>query len=95
MEVQMSTIDRVCVYNKPCPCAFGRIVITECSPDHPYAKDSQTWYEAKLECKHCSKKYKFMENVKDDCKEIILNPSDGSNSIILKSINRFCRGLSK
>jgi hypothetical protein len=91
----MSTIDRVCVYDKPCPCGCGRIVITECSPDHPYAKDSQTWYVGKVECDHCRKIYKMIENVEDDCKEIILKPSDDSSPIKLKSINRFCRGLSK
>ena len=89
----MSTTDKVDVYDKPCPCGAGRIVITECSPDHPYARASQTWYEASLLCNHCSKKYKIKEIKKDDEGEIILSPSDGSGSIKLKSISRFCRGL--
>ena len=91
----MSTIDRVIVFDKPCPCGAGKIVITECSPDHPYARDSQTWYQGKLDCSNCKEKFKIDEIDRDDDRVIILRPYDGSDIVYLKSINRFCRGLSK
>ena len=91
----MSTIDRVSVYDKPCPCGEGKIVLTECSPDHPYARDSQTVYKGKLDCINCNTKYKIDEIDKDDTRSIILMPYDDSDIIYLLNINRFCGGLSK
>lgn len=91
----MSTIDRVIVYDKPCPCGAGKVVITECSPDHPYARGSQTWYHGDLDCTNCRRKFKIDEICRDDDRTIMLRPYEGSDSVYLKSIDRFCRGLSK
>ena len=95
-RIQMSTTDRVTVYNKPCPCDEGKIIITECSPDHPYARDSQTWYEGKLDCKTCTAKYRIDESDNDGGRYIILMPYDENIDLIrLISIDRFCNGLAK
>lgn len=94
-EDKLSTIDRVVVYDKPCPCGAGRIVITECSPDHPYAKDSQTSYKSSFTCKDCSKLYEIVDITKGYERVIILNSLADGDSITLKSINRNCRGLTK
>ena len=89
----MSTIDRVIVYNKPCPCGVGQIVITECSPDHPYVRDSQIWYHGDLNCGNCVLKFKIDEITRDDDRIIILRPNEGNDIVYLKNINRYCQGL--
>lgn len=91
----MSTIDRVIVYNEPCPCGSGKVVITECSPDHPYARDSQTWYHGDLNCSNCRQNFELDEIYKDNDRVIILRPHEGNKIVHLKSIDRYCRGLSK
>ena len=91
----MSTIDRVIVYDKPCPCGNGKVVITECSPDHPYARDSQTWYRGDLNCSNCRQNFEIAEICKDDDRIIILRLREGNEIVHLKSIARYCRGLSK
>ena len=92
----MSTTDRVICYNKPCPCGEGTITITECSPDHPYARDSQTWYKSKINCETCKTKY-TIEQIDEDFKRyIILNPGDENQEFIrLISVDPFCSGLQK
>jgi len=88
----MSTIDRVDVYDEPCPCGAGKIVITQCTPDHPYARASQTSYDARLDCAECSKIFKFSEAKSDNGREIILSSSEGA-SIKLISLGVFDRGF--
>lgn len=90
----MSTTDRVTIYNKPCPCQKGTITITECSPDHPYVRDSQTWYEGHIHCKKCSIHYKIDEKINSSGRTIILvRKEDAENFIPLIDIDMFCRGL--
>ena len=91
----MSTIDSSRVYDKPCPCGAGWIIITKCSPDHPYVRDSQTWYEGKLDCSVCGEEYKIDEVDENDSRFIILRPYDYKSNILLIKIERFCRGLSE
>ena len=89
----MSTTDKVerC---QPCPCNNGNILITECSPDHPYARDSQTWYKGKIDCETCIKKYKLDDIKNQDGRFIILKPLGENEDIIhLQKIDDFCRGL--
>lgn len=90
----MSTTDRVTCYNKPCPCGEGVIIITECSPDHPYVRDSQTWYESKFNCETCKTEYKIEQLDEDFKRYIILYPRDENREVIrLISIDPFCSGL--
>ena len=57
----MSTTDKVTIYDEPCPCGAGRIAITECTPDHPYARPNQVWYQTLFDCAVCRSKYKLQE----------------------------------
>lgn len=92
----MSTIDRVTVYNKPCPCNKGNVTIIECSPDHPFVRESQTWYEGKLDCEKCTAKYKIDQLDNENGRRIIIKPYDKTKeSIYLINIDRFCQGLTK
>ncbi len=52
--------DRSRVYNGPCPCGSGKIEIDFCEPDHPWPTNS-TWYEGRLDCRECDKKYRFFD----------------------------------
>lgn len=92
----MSTIDKVS-RNYPCPCGHGTITITECSPDHLYARNSQTWYEAEIDCDEC--KSKFTIDQKDDNegkRYIVIRPHDeDSEPIHITTIDMFSKGLIK
>ncbi|MBU2620876.1 MAG: hypothetical protein KKD92_00980 [Proteobacteria bacterium] len=91
----MSTTDEVDRY-QPCPCDCGKIRITECSPDHPYARNSQTWYTAEIICDTCIEKYQIRETQIDDKRYIILGPNNPGEKVIkLTNIDMFCRGLTK
>jgi hypothetical protein len=56
--------DRNEVVNIACPCGQGRITVTNCSPDHPYARDSQSWRENDIKCSDCEAKYRILEQDK-------------------------------
>lgn len=72
----MSTNDIVDRY-KACPCGNGKIRITECPPDHPYSRSTQTWYTAEIMRNECIMKYQI-----DDAR------IDGGRYLILKSNNQ-------
>lgn len=46
--------ERDLIYQKPCSCGKGEFIVVECSPDHPWAKAHQTYYEYKIRCAACS-----------------------------------------
>jgi len=52
----MSTDDCTTVESK-CLCGNGTISVERCTPDHPWARASQTSYSAALQCVDCAKKY--------------------------------------
>lgn len=41
----------------PCLCGKGVLSVECCTPDHPWARASQTSYSASLQCKDCAKTY--------------------------------------
>lgn len=47
--------DDVSTSSIPCQCGKGTIEIEQRSPDHPWARESQTSYSAKLDCDECAK----------------------------------------
>jgi len=53
--------DRNEVVNIPCPCRQGRIIVTNCSPDHDYPRNSQSWRDEKILCRDCEPKYCIVE----------------------------------
>ena len=55
--------DRSQVYEGPCPCGLGQIIIDSCTPDHPWPTKSH-WYDPKINCKVCASKYTFEEQDK-------------------------------
>jgi len=74
----MSTTDKVTVYDESCPCGGGRITIIECTPDHPYARPNQIWYQSSFACKYCSHIYKLVEiehREKSDFKLTLIDPT--------------------
>ncbi len=87
----MSTTDYSVVYDKPCPCGAGRITITKCSPDHQYARESQTWYEESLDCGICRKKCEILRIDENDSRFIVLRQCSDNSTINLIEIDRFCR----
>lgn len=52
----MST-DDVTHFDVPCACKQGTITITATSPDHPWARDYQTNYDATINCPICAENY--------------------------------------
>lgn len=56
----MSTDDRSTIYQKPCPCGKGELIIILCEPDHPWATMSKS-YETLISCEICSSKYSLIE----------------------------------
>jgi hypothetical protein len=53
------------ILNIACLCGKGRITVTFCSPDHPYAHDGQTSREDKIQCGDCEGKYVIVEREKN------------------------------
>lgn len=49
--------DDVSTSSIQCLCGKGKIEIEQRSPDHPWARDSQTSYTARLDCGECAKLY--------------------------------------
>lgn len=41
----------------PCPCGKGVISVERCTPDHPWARESQTTYPASMKCTECEKTF--------------------------------------
>ena len=46
--------ERDLIYQKPCSCGKGEFIVVACSPDHPWAKADQTYYEYDIKCAACS-----------------------------------------
>src|ERR1039457_4166799 len=57
--------DRNEIRNIPCLCGKGRITVTFCSPDHPYAHEGQAWREDEIQCADCKIKYTIMQQEKN------------------------------
>ena len=53
------------ILNVACLCGKGRITVTFCSPDHPYAHDGQTWREDRIQCRDCEARYVIVEREKN------------------------------
>ena len=53
--------ERFEIYKGDCSCGKGNYIVKECSPDHPWAKPHQTWYERTITCPECQKKYSLEE----------------------------------
>ncbi len=53
----MSTVDRYEVFRGSCLCGAGTIVVNECSPDHPWVRQSQYWWETEISCPKCKDEY--------------------------------------
>lgn len=49
--------DDVSTSSISCPCGKGKIETEQRAPDHPWARDSQTSYSARLDCGECAKHY--------------------------------------
>lgn len=90
----MSTTEKILVYNKPCPCSNGQIKIFECSPDHPYVRDKQTWYKGIIECKICKSDFIFKQIDTDDNRQLVLISTQDETSKFLMNIKKHCYGLS-
>lgn len=79
---------------KKCPCNNGEVIITEYSPDHPFAKESQTGYECIIKCQSCNKKYIIDDIVIEGVRYIVLKSNDKNGNIIkYEKIDLFCKGL--
>jgi len=91
----MSTIDSV-DRHKVCPCGNGKIRITECSPDHPYARKSQTWYTAEIMCNECIKKYQIDDARIDGERYLVLKSNNQEDPILkIATIDMLCEGLNR
>ncbi len=53
----MSTDDRFVVFQSACKCGAGEIQIECVTPDHPWARASQTRYEERIDCDACEREY--------------------------------------
>jgi len=51
--------ERYEVHNGPCSCGKGKHLVYECSPDHPFAKESQSWWEFNITCPDCKRIYEL------------------------------------
>ena len=51
--------DRWEKYKEACRCGAGHFVLNHCSPDHPYAKPDQYWWEPLIECANCREQYEL------------------------------------
>lgn len=49
--------------DRPCPCGAGTINVEQESPDHPWARASQTHYSARLDCRACAATYVVVHSV--------------------------------
>lgn len=57
----MATTDKT-DRDSSCPCGKGTIRVVQETPDHPYAKESQTSYTAYLKCDECAKTYCIVDD---------------------------------
>jgi DNA-directed RNA polymerase subunit RPC12/RpoP len=76
----MSTTDRFTIYESPCSCGKGKYVVDECSPDHPYVRPSQTWWETYISCPECREKY-LLEKRNDQIVRIRKEANDDSTEL--------------
>lgn len=91
----MSTTDRI-DRSQDCPCGEGRVRVTECSPDHPYARNSRTWYTTEILCDNCMKNYQLNDSNIAGERYITLKPNNPEKPMIcLYQIDSFCVGLKK
>lgn len=68
----MSTTDSINIYKGSCCCGGGEIIITFCTPDHPWRTESK-WFEQSITCKACDEKYCLVEQNK---KYILVDKSE-------------------
>jgi hypothetical protein len=65
--------DDVSRHLRSCPCGKSTITFSTTSPDHAYARDSQTHYDAEIDCVDCAKKYvPYAEKFSNDVPAIVL-----------------------
>lgn len=68
----MSTDDCSVVGRTPCPCGKGEIVVEHCTPDHPWARDNQGWYNNTLSCEECELQYEIFQKEKSEKGRLVL-----------------------
>ncbi len=54
--------DRFTIHAGPCTCGRGKYIVDECSPDHAYARPSQTWWDSKISCRECASRYELRQS---------------------------------
>jgi hypothetical protein len=67
----MATDDHTTAESK-CPCGNGTISVTRTTPDHPWARASQTTYSAALNCPECCKTYAILGGQGDQMPGLVL-----------------------
>lgn len=54
--------DDVTEISSPCLCGRGKITVTQTMPDHPWVRDSQISYTARLDCEVCSETFEIQHD---------------------------------
>ena len=54
--------DDVTRHATACPCGLATITFTTSSPDHPWARASQTAYSARIDCMRCRENYVIQQD---------------------------------
>lgn len=67
----MATDDYTTIDSK-CPCGKGTISVTRTTPDHPWAKASQTTYSGALNCPECRKTFAILNGHRDQMPSLVL-----------------------
>ena len=56
--------DRTRIFDGPCPCGNGKIVIDHCTPDHGWPVANPVSYEARIACAACKKRLEIEQRGK-------------------------------
>ena len=76
----MATDDYTTIDSK-CLCGNGTISVTRTTPDHPWAKASQTSYSGALNCLECRKTYAILNSSGDQMPSLVLRSAvDGHDA---------------
>ena len=63
--------DDVTQYSSKCPCGASTVTFTSASPDHPWARPSQTRHSASIDCADCQDKFSMHQNSSNDMPVIV------------------------
>lgn len=53
--------DRIEVFRGPCTCGRGEYAVDECTPDHPYARAHQIWWDTAITCPDCAAQFSLVD----------------------------------